>query len=933
MHRDSPSPSESSARSGNEGGLPSWTSLDTCGDAASWTSWTTLADVDESNAAPADHDANESNADPADHDANDESGERLSGDGFGLVGGRVTPQRLGDAAVEDAGVDGDIAGDDLLRTPGGDNRSPPSRLPPDGDVAPEVGPDEPARATAGRTRVAYPLPGIRGDGFAARERQQDESGAHAPDRPAENVGDQERTADAHEELPAASEPLPLHYATPPLEREPAPHAPAAPAPGGDSDSAAQLEDIPRKPEDIRAGDEFAPAHDLPRADDSSDTGWFPDPAVMAELDALANTDGPAGENDDGGEAWGDFSQFMQAGGPESKSGVGEIRSDAPEGFSALDLRDRVVIMLLFKQVVRIDDVHKVYERWRKQGGGKARDPLWRVLANDPGFDREMIFAEAAQVYAFKEAAFERNDAIAFIKRHCETFAEEAWGRMRELRVLPIRQEVHATKKEKRTIFISHDPSRLEVNRLMRELRLDSFELQYAPEAAVDALIQEAFPKRNEYLDRVSEEEFAYDLGTSYDASVSLIDEDALEAEISRSSLINLFEASLIEAVRQGASDIHIFPNARKQIEIHFRINGELECWHCEERVHPEALLAVVKDNTLNVDRFERDAAQDGFIQRKVDDTIIRYRVSVLPVANANQQIRSESIVIRVLDDRKVITDLSRLGLLAQARAKFEWAIRQPHGMVILTGPTGSGKTTTLFAALHQVVTPKVNVLTVEDPVEYVIPGVRQIKLSHKLNVEQALRSILRHDPDIVMVGEMRDRETADLAIKLANTGHLTFSTLHTNDAPSAVSRLYKMGVEPFLIAYAINLIVAQRLMRTLCPQCKRPADSVDHEMLRRLGFTTEEIAEVRLFDEGGKPDCRSCAGTGYKGRRAITETMAFTPEIRRTIILAKEMINEDALRDLAVADGMLTLRASAREVVKQGETSIAELIRVTAGEH
>src|SRR5690606_30076656 len=225
------------------------------------------------------------------------------------------------------------------------------------------------------------------------------------------------------------------------------------------------------------------------------------------------------------------------------------------------------------------------------------------------------------------------------------------------------------------------------------------------------------------------------------------------------------------------------------------------------------------------DRFERGMAQDGFIQRRIDDALIRYRVSVLPIATANPDIRAESIVIRVLDDRKVITDLSKLGLREGALAQFAKPTSQTHGMVILTGPTGSGKSTTLVAALSQVVTPEVNVLTVEDPVEYVIPGVRQIKLSHKLNFDQAIRAILRHDPDIVMVGEMRDKDTADLAIKLANTGHLTFSTLHTNDAPSAVSRLFKMGIEPFLIAYAINLVVAQRLIRSLCPDCKRPDPS------------------------------------------------------------------------------------------------------------
>ena len=604
-----------------------------------------------------------------------------------------------------------------------------------------------------------------------------------------------------------------------------------------------------------------------------------------------------------------------------------------QNLTALDLRDRVVIMLLFKQIVQIEHVEKAWRRWQAQTGGKSGELLWRVLTMDPAFDREQIFAEAAQVYAFKRASVEKANALKFIKKHEASYAEPLWDRMRKLRVVPIRHEAQARSRERRVIFISHDPSRPDVNRLMRDLRLESYELQYAPEAQIDRLIAEAFPKRNEFLDRVSDDDFAFDLGTTYDQESGLIDEDALEAEISRSSLINLFEASLVEAVRRGVSDIHIFPNPRKQIEIHFRVDGELECWHREERVRPEAFLAVVKDNTLNVDRFERDAAQDGFIQRKIDDTLIRYRVSVLPVANANQELRSESIVIRVLDDRNVITDLRRLGLLERAREKFEWAITQPYGMVILTGPTGSGKTTTLFAALSQVVTPKRNVLTVEDPVEYVIPGVRQIKLSHKLVLEQALRSILRHDPDVVMVGEMRDRETAELAIKLANTGHLTFSTLHTNDAPSAISRLYKMGIEPFLIAYAINLIVAQRLIRTLCPHCKRPQENVDHETLGRLGFTLQERADARFFDEGRNPNCKACGGTGYKGRRAITETMAFSDDIRRLIVTADHMIDEDAIRRQADAEGMLSLRASAREVVKHGETSILELIRTTAGEH
>ena len=495
-------------------------------------------------------------------------------------------------------------------------------------------------------------------------------------------------------------------------------------------------------------------------------------------------------------------------------------------------RDRVVLKLLEKGLVTS---RQVLEAQKEQQQERSKAALWRVLTGIKGVDHEVVYAEAARVYAFPAAKLgEGKPDPSFVRSVMDTFSEKQRDRLIELRVLPFECEMEIQTRVVKLVFITHDPTRPEVHRLMQGLKLERFELHYAPESTVRAAMIEAFPRKNEFLERMGDEGgIAFDLGTAYQEDKGLLDEDALEAEISRSTLINLFEATLVEAVRQGASDIHIFPNPKKKVEIHFRVDGRLARWYTEDKVHPEALMAVIKDNSSNVDRFEREAAQDGFIQRWIDEALIRFRVSILPIANASQDIRSESIVIRVLDDRKVITDLKKLGLLEAALERFDMAIRQPHGMVILTGPTGSGKSTTLVAALHQVVTPEVNVLTVEDPVEYIIPGVRQIKLSHKLDLEGALRAILRHDPDVVMVGEMRDRKTAELAIKLANTGHLTFSTLHTNDAPSAVSRLYKMGVEPFLIAYAINLVVAQRLIRALCPECKKADPDPDPVLLEQ----------------------------------------------------------------------------------------------------
>lgn len=602
--------------------------------------------------------------------------------------------------------------------------------------------------------------------------------------------------------------------------------------------------------------------------------------------------------------------------------------DAPEeSFEAAVRADRVVGRLLKRGVLAEHDARAAWTAWIEASEAGLRLPFWRLLTVTPEVDPEPVYAEAARIYAFTEAAIaDEADVTSFIERNRDAFSEEDWDRLIELFAVPIARE--REKRSVRWVFASHDPARAELHQALASL-VPAFEIRFAPQSTVASIIATAFLTRNEYLDRLQDAPPVFDFGTTFERDGGLVDEEQLEAEIKRSSLINLFEGALVESVKRGASDIHIFPNGDGHVEIHFRIDGELVRWHREDRVRPEAFLAVVKDHSMGVDRFERDTAQDGFIQRSIDDVLIRFRVSVLPIASARQDVRAESIVIRVLDDRKVLTDLRKVGLLDVAFRRFQQAIREPHGMVILTGPTGSGKSTTLVAALHQVITPKVNVLTVEDPVEYIIRGVRQIKLSNRLDLDGALRAILRHDPDIVMVGEMRDRQTAEMAIKLANTGHLTFSSLHTNDAPSAVTRLYKMGVEPFLIAYAINIVVAQRLIRKVCSTCREVDDAPDFDLMGILGFPAESGRSQPVYRAGRNKECPTCRGIGYKGRRAIAETMLFSPGIRRLIVTADDMIDEDRLRAQAVEEGMLTLRDSARELVRMGETTLDELMRVT----
>jgi type IV pilus assembly protein PilB len=348
----------------------------------------------------------------------------------------------------------------------------------------------------------------------------------------------------------------------------------------------------------------------------------------------------------------------------------------------------------------------------------------------------------------------------------------------------------------------------------------------------------------------------------------------------------------------------------------------------QENTVPEAVMAVVKDRTKNVDRFEREMTQDGFIQRVIDGHQLRFRVSIMPIVTTEFKHKFESVVIRVLDDRKVITDLNKLGLQGPAKTFFYKAISKPQGIIILTGPTGSGKSTTLIAALYQVIDPTVNVLTIEEPVEYIIKGARQLKIGPKMDFEQAIRGILRHDPDIVLVGEMRDKITAETAIKLANTGHLVFSTLHTNDAPSAVARLYKMGIEPFLIAYAINVIVAQRLIRTLCKSCKQPLVADELGDLKKFGFTDEDLSTHTFYKASG---CEKCHG-GYKGRAAIHEALYFSKAIKDIVLNAGEKVDENAIREQAAKDGMWTLRRSGMERMKEGTTTLEEVISTTVEE-
>jgi type IV pilus assembly protein PilB len=589
----------------------------------------------------------------------------------------------------------------------------------------------------------------------------------------------------------------------------------------------------------------------------------------------------------------------------------------------LEMTDKIGYLLFKKGIIDAVMLEKALNA-KTNDKSKIKRNLAQILVQDFGYDHDTIFREVAILYAFRELDSRPEEfppqRLESIKQMINGAGELLKAQILEHKIIPFMFDERIKDK---LILAAIDPTDRNIPKIAFGLNAKKYEVIYIRKKDYEKLIHIILPPENVYLKRMEESVGEIQL----EKDENNLDEQELDAEINKSALINLVEGALVEGVRMGASDIHFVPKSGNKTDILIRIDGNLQVWHIQEGTLPEAVVAVVKDRSKGMDRFEREKAQDGFIQREIDNHIIRFRVSVLPMVGTELKNKFESIVIRILDDRKVIKDLDKLGLVGYTKDSFIKAINQPQGMVILTGPTGSGKSTTLVAALYQVIDPTVNVLTVEDPVEYVIEGARQLKIGYKMNFEQAIRSILRHDPDIVLVGEMRDKETAEVAIKLANTGHLTFSTLHTNDAPSAVARLYKMGIEPFLIAYAINLIVAQRLVRKLCPICKKRVSNFDEVLMHAAGLN---IAEWRNFNVYEPKGCDKCNGSGYKGRLAIHESLYFTKELRQIIVKSGEDVDEEKIRIQAKKDGSLNLREAGLEKVKLGLTSIEEVLASTS---
>jgi type IV pilus assembly protein PilB len=394
------------------------------------------------------------------------------------------------------------------------------------------------------------------------------------------------------------------------------------------------------------------------------------------------------------------------------------------------------------------------------------------------------------------------------------------------------------------------------------------------------------------------------------------DENALDLERASEDapVVRLVNVLLLNAIKKGVSDIHVEPY-EKRLRVRYRIDGVLS-----EEMNPPMKLKNALVSRLKImaklDIAERRLPQDGRIIGKGRE--MDFRVSSLPT------MWGEKVVMRLLDKGNLQLDMAKLGFDPKPQADFQWAIDQPWGMVLVTGPTGSGKTTTLYSTLSSLNQPGINISTAEDPVEYNLHGINQCQMHDDigLNFAAALRSFLRQDPDVIMVGEIRDFETAEISVKAALTGHMVLSTLHTNDAPATISRLLNMGVEPFLITASVNLVLAQRLGRKICADCKQPHE-YDKEVLLELGCKEEQLVEATLCKGAG---CATCGGSGYKGRVALYEVMRFTDTLRELVLQGASTAE---LKAAAIKNGMATLRMSGIKKVLEGITTPEEVMRVT----
>lgn len=482
---------------------------------------------------------------------------------------------------------------------------------------------------------------------------------------------------------------------------------------------------------------------------------------------------------------------------------------------------------------------------------------------------------------------------AFVKRHV---------------VLPV-DESHGT-----VIVAVADPLNLEPIEELRLMLNRKVKTVYAPHDKIMHAINDCYNQETGAASQLIAKMGLEDNRPDGDIEVY----DLLDDRYAQAPVIKLLNLILIEAIQQGASDIHFEP-FEDRLRVRYRIDGVLLNRHAPAQEYQAQLLTRIKVIS-KLDIAEHRLPQDGRIKLKMGRREIDFRVSTVPVAGG------ERIVLRILDKGNVILGLDKMGMLPQVYEEFKRLIAMPEGIVLVTGPTGSGKTTTLYSAICDMYNEETNIMTIEDPVEYNLKGIAQISVNPKINLSFAtgLRHILRQDPDIIMIGEIRDAETAEIAIQSSLTGHLVLSTLHTNDAPSAITRLVDMGIEPYLLSSTIIGVLAQRLVRRICPDCKTSYVPTEQELMM-IGLTPKDLSQSVIYKGKG---CSSCFGTGYKGRHGLYELMTLNNALKRQIVKSPDAVE---LRRIALESGMTSLFHNGAVLVLKGITTCSEVLRSTRG--
>jgi len=474
-------------------------------------------------------------------------------------------------------------------------------------------------------------------------------------------------------------------------------------------------------------------------------------------------------------------------------------------------------------------------------------------------------------------------------------------------ILPLEQT------ERGLIVAIADPLDLDSLQELRLLVKTPILSVYSPKATIEAAIERCYQQKEEETKR-----FFSDLEKEAGPVVRTEEEDEYDLieQSDQNPVIRTVNTLLIEAIQQGASDIHFEPD-ESGLSIRYRIDGVLLKRHIPPREYQQQILTRIKV-MAKMDIAEHRLPQDGRIKLRHGGREIDFRVSTLPI------IYGERIVLRILDKGNVLLGLDRINMPEGILKAFRKLVHTSEGIVLVTGPTGSGKTTTLYSALSEINAAEMNIMTIEDPVEYKLSGISQMNVNRKIELDfsKGLRHILRQDPDVIMIGEIRDRETAEIAIQSSLTGHLVLSTLHTNDAPSALTRLADMGIEPYLLASSILAVLAQRLVRKICPDCRVNYVPTKEE-LHELGFKKEHFPDGVLYRGSG---CPKCYGTGYKGRCGIYELMPVTSKIKSQVIRSQDA---EELRKTALAQEMASLFEGGVELIEAGITTSAEVLRVT----